>query len=285
MFRETKCMSKQVSIYRHNNAQSAEYPEGISPGKINKVLIVEDDEETRNTITILLENEQYEVIQAINDEEGIKYYRQYNPDLVLWNIKLLFENEDEIQNKIRYIEQENHKPFIVLADMPSYKEYRKVMALGADDYICKPYDASLITKTINGLVKRYENLRNRIEDPDSTITRSEINENIVIRYHGKIIPISIKKIFYISVERQYSKIFVESNKSYIIKKSLSKWEQILPQNDFIRIHRSTLVNISKIKEAKRVNNNLCNVYLSDSDIVLNMTRNYYKNLNQYALRK
>lgn len=256
-----------------------------SPGKHYNILLVESDKDTRNIITILLENEKYKVISGENNSEGIRLYRLSSPDLVMWNIKLMFENEEEIKNKICYIEQIDHIPFIALAEKPSYSEFRRVMGLGADDYICRPYHMSIITQTINRLIERYGNLKKRLEAPESVITKNEIDRNIVIRYRGKMVPISVNDILFVTVEKQYSKIFLHNNKHYVMKKSLSKWEQIIPEKYFIRIHRNTLVNINKVKEIKRVNNRICNVYLSDSDIILELTRNYYKNLNQYKVKR
>jgi DNA-binding LytR/AlgR family response regulator len=252
--------------------------------KIRNILIIEPVEETRNAITYFLQNEHYQVIQAANNQEGIKLYRHRNPDFILWNIDLILSNENEIQNKICYIEKKDHTPLIILADKPSYSDFRKVMELGADDYMCKPYNVSFITQAIKRLFARYENLRIRTESQDEIISRNELNESIVIKYCGKIIPISTKSILFISIEKHYSEIYTENNKRYVIKKSLRKWEQILPENQFVRIHRSTLVNINKIKEIKRVNNHIYNVYMHNSNIKLELTRNYFKNLNKYAAK-
>lgn len=252
--------------------------------QIKNILIIEPEEETRNNITYYLENEHYQVIQAANNTEGIKLYRQLNPDFILWNIDLILSNEDEIQNKICYIEKKNHIPLIILSDNPSYSDYRKVMELGADDYICKPYNVSFITQAINRLFVRYENLRIKGESKDEIISRKELNESIVIKYCGKIIPISTKSILFVSVDKHYSEIYTENNKRYIIKKSLRKWEQILSDNQFVRIHRSTLVNINKIKEIKRVNNHICTVYLHDSNLILELSRNYFKNISKFEIK-
>lgn len=249
---------------------------------VKNILIIESEEETRDALTYYLQNEHFSVIKAANNNEGIKLYWEYNPDLILWSCFLLLTNEEEIQNKICYIEKESHIPLIILTDKPSYSDYRKVMDLGADDYICKPYNVSFITQTIKNLFARYENLRIRTESQDEIISRKEINESIVIKYCGKMIPIPTKSILFVSVEKHYSEIYTDNNKRYIIKKSLHKWEQILPGNHFVRIHRSTLVNINKVKEIKRVNDHICNVYLLNSDRKLELTRNYFKNLNKYT---
>jgi two-component system, LytTR family, response regulator len=282
MYKEQFETAKQeIEVINKSVTQSEAYSENASPEISVKTLLIEPDEEMLSLITFLLKNEKYEVIRAKNNLDGIKSIRLHSPDLVIWNIDLLLANEDEVKNKISYLQNENHVPLIILANKPSYHEFRKIMKLGADDYVAKPYDATMITQTVCRLIERYRNIRNRTDLPFREIKRK--SDNILIRNHGKITPIPVNSILYISVEKHYSKIFVENNKQYIIKKALSRWEQIVPPDHFIRIHRSVLVNMNKIKEVKRINNNLCNVYLYNSDKILELTRNYFKNLKSLSL--
>jgi two-component system LytT family response regulator len=78
----------------------------------------------------------------------------------------------------------------------------------------------------------------------------------------------------ITADGDYSFIHVKNNKKHIFIKSLKEWETILPKENFIRIHRSTIINLGQIKQIEKWFSNTCRIYLNDIDHHFKMSQRY-----------
>jgi len=74
-----------------------------------------------------------------------------------------------------------------------------------------------------------------------------LNDCIFVRHHEKMVKINIIDILYIEAERNYCRIY-SKGKEFLIVTTLKDIDQKLPQDHFLRIHRSFIVNISQIDE-------------------------------------
>ncbi|MGD8782567.1 MAG: LytTR family DNA-binding domain-containing protein [Ignavibacteria bacterium] len=227
-----------------------------------KILVIEDEEEIRDNIRLLLEAEEYKVELAPNGKEGIKKIEEWKPDLVLCDIIMPEADGYQVIKNLKV-----KIPFIFLTAKVGYKDFRKGMCLGADDYLIKPFHIDELLTAIETRLSKYESITNTQYSPES---------RIFFKIRNRSIPVQVEKIMYISAERQYSSIFVEGDKQFFIKKALNKWEKILPSGMFIRIHRSTLVNINYIKKMQRGPGTSYQIYLCKSDTVLTVSRRFYK---------
>ena len=68
-----------------------------------------------------------------------------------------------------------------------------------------------------------------------------------MRNNDKLVKVEIKDIFYIEAERNYCRIY-SKDKEYLLVMTLKEMDEKLPQKHFIRVHRSFIVNLSKIDE-------------------------------------
>lgn len=253
--------------------------------KIKKILLIESDEDSRDILALLSGTEEYDIKQTSSCEDALTLFKTFKPELIICNIKRLPENINDMQYKLGLFGVDITVPFFILSDKPKYAEFRRAMELGADDYICKPYSDNDFKEAIRRVIEKYDYIKNRIYPLDMPAdVKEEEKDNIVVRYCGKMIPIAIKDIQYISIEGQYSKIFIDDTRHYTIKKALCKWEQILPKSMFLRIHRTTMVNINKVKEVKKINNNMYQVQLHNSCRILELTRRYFKNFKKYTVK-
>ena len=101
------------------------------------ILIIEDDEFLRSLINRKLSAEGYNMISAIDGEEGIKKVLAEKPDLVL--LDLILPNEDgfEVLSKIKADPKVSQIPIIILSNSSQKEDIDKGMKLGAADYIIK----------------------------------------------------------------------------------------------------------------------------------------------------
>jgi CheY-like chemotaxis protein len=113
-----------------------------------KVLIVEDYEDTRDFMKVLIESYGYEVIEAADGIEAFDRFKFHNPDLILMDISLPVVDGLTATKAIREFERENQIPIIAVTAFG--KEYRsKALQAGCNDLISKPVDFDELEPLLN----------------------------------------------------------------------------------------------------------------------------------------
>ena len=118
--------------------------------KIN-ILIVEDEKEIRDGVSVYLSEVGYNVISAEDGMQAIELFKNSKIDLVILDIMLPKANGFVVLNKIR---QESNVPVIMLTAMSD--DYTQIMSFDekADDYITKPFSIIVLHKRIEALLRR-----------------------------------------------------------------------------------------------------------------------------------
>ena len=123
----------------------------------------------------------------------------------------------------------------------AYKEYAiNAFDLAACDYLLKPFS---LERFIVAVDKATERLGNRNSQPDSAPAREE--DGFFIKSNGKITRIQYDDFLFAEAQGNYVKI-VCSNTNVVASMSFVSFEEQLPANTFIRVHRSFIINKSKI---------------------------------------
>ncbi|RJP68116.1 MAG: response regulator [Ignavibacteriales bacterium] len=255
--------------------------------KKEKILIIEDEGDIRDNIRILLELENYETATAINGKEGVRKAKEFLPDLIICDIMMPGIDGYEVLDELTRNKRTSLIPFIFLTAKVELSDLRKGMSLGADDYIFKPFNSSELLQAIRTRLNKFSNLVATILDgkdnnnyTSTDIQKKVLNERFFISYHNTSVPVALKKIICIIADNQYSKIICEENKNYLLRKSLNEWEKILPSNQFVRIHRSTIMSWNHIdKIEKRVEGKYF-VLLKDSTYEFEISRRFIKKVKQ-----
>ena len=136
------------------------------------ILIVEDDEEIREELRVLLENSGYKVSAILVFDEVAQQILELNSHLVLLDVNLPGKNGYEICRKVR---TKSKVPIIFVTSRNQAMEELNGLMLGADDYIEKPYDVPI-------LLARIQNLLNRVypkEEKESKITYRNVTLDIL----------------------------------------------------------------------------------------------------------
>lgn len=147
----------------------------------------------------------------------------------------------------------NGMDFVKLLDSPpkiifttAYSEYAlEGFKLDAADYLLKPIAYSEFLKSANKVISRYFNKVDTSENlntsPDYLFVKSEY----------RILKIEFRKIIYIEGMREYVRIFSEDQKPVMSLLSMKKVQSVLPEKDFMRVHRSYIVNLNKVTMVER----------------------------------
>jgi CRP/FNR family cyclic AMP-dependent transcriptional regulator len=126
-----------------------------------KILLIEDDRITRENTAEILEFANYEILQASDGKEGVKLARTHKPDVIVCDVVLPKLDGFGIYQVLSTDPGFEQIPFIFLSCKNSHEDIRKGMALGADDYITKPFEESELLSAIATRIKKSE--KNKLE--------------------------------------------------------------------------------------------------------------------------
>jgi DNA-binding response OmpR family regulator len=104
-----------------------------------KILIVEDDRFLRELIARKLKNEGYEVLEAVDGEEGLKKIKEEKPDLILLDLILPGIDGFEVLAKTKEDPNVAQIPVIILSNLGQREEIERGLKLGAIDYLIKAH--------------------------------------------------------------------------------------------------------------------------------------------------
>lgn len=113
-----------------------------------KILIVEDNGPILENTTELLELSNYSVLSARNGKEGLDAALQEAPDLILCDIRMPFIDGFHLLELVRQQPSLNSSHFVFFTASCEKKEIEKGMAMGADDYIIKPFTGEELLERI-----------------------------------------------------------------------------------------------------------------------------------------
>lgn len=126
----------------------------VTRNTAKKILIVDDEKHIAEAIKINLQMLGHQVLHAINGLEGLKFYTEYNPDLVI--VDLMMPEIDGF-GVIREIRKRDPKiPLLVISAKDQVKEKIKCLSLGVDDYLSKPFDLDEFLLRVDRLLTRLE---------------------------------------------------------------------------------------------------------------------------------
>lgn len=141
-----------------------------------KILIVEDDKSVRDEMVNLLRDASYEVSIVDDFNDTLEQIISINPDLVLLDINIPFMNGEMLLEKLRKV---SSVPVIMVTSRNSLSDEVLSMGYGADDYITKPYNPTLLLLRINSVLKRVNNVSDTVKYRDAivNIKKGTVNLN------------------------------------------------------------------------------------------------------------
>jgi len=115
---------------------------------VKKVLLIEDTDEIRENITEILELNHYQIVAAINGEDGLELAGKHRPDVIVCDIKMPKMNGFELIEALRTDEVTREIPFIFISASAQKKDLEKGKLSGAYAYLTKPFTADDLMRTI-----------------------------------------------------------------------------------------------------------------------------------------
>lgn len=124
------------------------------------MLIVEDNADVRSFIRSHF-NAFYRIAEAVNGEEGWEKALDLVPDVVVSDIKMPKMDGYELVKRLKNDERTSHIPVLLLTAMHSKEHELKGLTTGADDYITKPFDISVLQAKVDNLLSIRDSLKER----------------------------------------------------------------------------------------------------------------------------
>lgn len=121
---------------------------------MTKLLIIEDDEQTRENLELILDMEGYAVRSACNGREGLSLVQAERPELIICDVSMPAMDGHEVLRQLRADDKTANIPFIFLTAQGERHQLRAGMNLGADDYLCKPLDAEDLLAAVRARLQR-----------------------------------------------------------------------------------------------------------------------------------
>ena len=157
-----------------------------------KILVVDDDINICELLSVYLRNEGYEVKTANDGQEGINYFKMYDPDLVLLDIMLPKKDGWEVCRQIRKI---SSKPVIMITAKGEVFDKVLGLELGADDFIVKPFDMKELSARVKAVLRRYNNHENQSSGEVLKFENLEISmEKYEMKINGKSVDVPPKEL-------------------------------------------------------------------------------------------
>ncbi len=237
-------------------------------------IIVDDEPRARSLLENLINNycDNVEIIATANDVlSGIKMINLHQPDLIFLDVQM--PNYDGFS----LLDQFEDHPFKFVFTT-AYEEYaQKALDLNALGYLLKPIDIDELVK----IVQKYETslvgtMEDRSVELEKHIKLNREKGTLVIPRVSGLLNLKLDDILFIKAEGRKTDFYCKEDLTLTSNISLKKCEALLRRTSFIRIHKSTMVNLKHIKRYSKGRDSYIALY---NDKMLDVGKNYKEYLN------
>jgi two-component system KDP operon response regulator KdpE len=202
-----------------------------------KILFVEDEENIQSFVGALLEAHGYQVIRAEGLSLAKTLYASHNPDLVILDLGLPDGDGGELLDCVR---ADDTTPFIILSARGEEQEKVRLLDMGANDYITKPFGSEELLARVRSA------LRNSRRGEGSLPGRRFSSEDLVIDYEARRVLISDREIKLTQTEYNIVALLSEYAGKMMTYASIIKavWRE-LPDEASIKKLQVNMANIRK----------------------------------------
>jgi two-component system LytT family response regulator len=242
-----------------------------------RALIVDDELPARDFIRICAGHEpDVEVVgEAANARDALKLISELSPDVVFLDVRMPGMSGLDLAASL----DSGDLPVIVF--VTAYDEYAlRAFELHAAAYLLKPFDIERFSSTMRYVRRLLEGSDSRRQDiaalfsrlADATGTGAAHVSRLVVRSGGRVTIVDVEDIDWIEAAGNYVKLHTGGT-AHMLGRTMIEMEATLPPGRFVRIHRSAIVNLDRVKELRTEDNRDFTVVLHGGT-VLRLSRTY-----------
>ncbi len=219
-----------------------------------KTIIVDDEPLAREKLRGFLENESdFEIAGECRDgREALETIEAEKPDLVFLDVQMPEMDGFEVLDHL----EPDRMPTVIF--VTAYDQYAlKAFDVHAIDYLLKPFDrerfGAALQRARTELERRQvgdmeRRLRALLQDVESR--REKFPARLVIKTSGRVVFVKVDEIDWVDAAGNYVRVHA-GDESHMLRETMGRLEERLDPEKFLRIHRSTIVNIERIRELQQ----------------------------------
>ena len=231
-------------------------------------LIVDDERLARKDLISLLSS--YDQVSVIGEADSvpsaIKAIQKLSPDVVFLDIQMPGESGFDLLEKT---DVDAHIIFVT-----AYDEYAiRAFEVNALDYLLKPVNPDRLAKALEKLESQDRETRTRTQ-------RLDYEDRLFLMLGQHFRFLKVNTILNISAAGDYSEVLSSDGTKGLTLKSMKEWETRLPMQHFIRIHRSSIINMEFIERIEEWFNYSFRIYLKGLEEPYVISRRYAARLKE-----
>jgi two-component system, LytTR family, response regulator len=246
-----------------------------------RTLIVDDEELARRGLRSLLRHaEDVEILgECRTGREAIEAIRRFEPDLVFLDVQMPGKNGFDVIAEI----DEEKCPYVIF--VTAFDKFAlRAFDVHALDYLLKPLNeerlkaalararATLASTRDESLISRFVQIASELRSAQPDSPQLSAIDRLPVRDSGKVTAVRVADIDWVEASHNYVLLHV-GEKSLILREPIASVEVRLAMSGFVRIHRSALVNVDRVRELRTRSKGEFDVVLHNGQ-QLKMTRNY-----------
>ena len=251
-----------------------------------RILIVDDEPVARRGIRQQLQTEtDVEIVgECGNGHEAVASIRELSPDLVFLDVQM------PLLDGFGVIESLSAETTPAVVFVTAYDEHAiRAFEVNALDYLLKPIDPERFRKTLararaeacdsgtKHLDQKLSALLQSLKGLQPDAARPQYLERIAIKEQDRVFFVNVEQLDWLRAQGNYVELHVESE-SHLLRETMDGMESKLDPRKFLRLRRSTIVQVERIKELRPLFNGEYEVLLKDGTQLVS-SRRYRQNLD------
>lgn len=228
------------------------------------------------------------VIEVVGEASGVaeagEKILSLKPELLFLDIQLRGETGFDLLERVDF----TRKIIFVTA----WDQYAvQAFEVNALDYLLKPVSPERLARSVERMVEEVSRIRQEQEPmageelsplhtgfPARKLAPSDV---VFIRLGNKLRFQRLEEILLLRAQGPYTELFTTTGQSGLVNKLLKEWETILPETQFLRVHRNTMINLGQVEEVEPWSNHAYRIFLKGFREAIIVSRRYAKELREW----
>jgi two-component system, LytTR family, response regulator len=213
-----------------------------------KCIIIDDEHLARELLREYIDDiPDLEIIgEAAKGKDAVELIDSLTPDLIFLDVQMPGMTGFDVLDDI------NHDPYVIFAT--AYDQYAiRAFEKNAVDYLLKPIDKERFELAVKRAFERMRLEQNNVGEMLRNMkaeNRTSYDSHIFVQKSEKLINLSIDEIMFLEASGDYTILTTKADQ-FVSSSGIGKLEEILNPDMFIRVHRSTIININFLKEIEK----------------------------------
>jgi two-component system, LytTR family, response regulator len=211
-------------------------------------LIIDDEQLARELLKEYVQQipEITVIGEAAKGTDAVELIEELKPDLIFLDVQMPGMTGFDVLDEI------NHDPYVIFTT--AYDQYAiRAFEKNAVDYLLKPLDEDRFKLAVNRTMERIKLEQNNVGElllDMKTENKTFYDSHIFVQKSEKLINLSVEEIMFLEASGDYTILTTKADQ-FVSSSGIGKLEEILNPEMFIRVHRSTIININFLKEIEK----------------------------------